>query len=91
MNKRIEMFLKATSPDQKIFKYDSEKDEYQFLKGNIAGKYVSELLPQFREELKELLQNIFDDEESNYNTKQIILQIVNKHFKKKTLKKVWEL
>ena len=80
-------FLKQTSEPEYIFKWDSDKSDYYFIKGNLKGQYIKDLLINYKDELKELLQELYD--ECNYHTKLILKDIVKenkKYFLKKILK-----
>lgn len=82
MEPNIHNFLEQTSETQRLFKYCSKTDDYQFLKGPLMGHLISECIIMYKDEIKELLQETYDSDESNYHTKLICKFIANKYYNK---------
>lgn len=76
-------FLIQTSENQKLFRWCSEQNDYIILKGQLQGHLISDIVVDYRDEFKEFLEELYYDEETNYNTKQIIKEIIKMYFKKK--------
>ena len=81
MESNIKQFLNMTSKSQLIFKWSG--DDYIFLKGQMYGLTVKQLLQEYPDETKEMIIELFYDENSNYHTKNICKEIVKLHNIKK--------
>ncbi len=81
MEANVKQFLKQTSQSQGIFIWDY--DDYKYIKGAQCGHRIGDLIVEYKWELKDALQEMYDHEDSNHHTKMIIKDIVRIHFKKK--------
>ena len=82
MEENIQGFLKQTSETQKLLKWCSDEDDYIFLKGQLVGRFVGDLIIDYKDDIKELLQEVYEDERSNYHTKQMLKDISDMYYKK---------
>ncbi len=76
MEANVKMFLKQTSISQNIFQYDSETNDYMILRGNQRGFMIKDLLKEYKDETKEMLEELYYDENTNQHTKYIIKEII---------------
>ena len=70
----IQRFLLSNSPSQGIFRYT--KNGYIILKGQLRGGLVDYLYKANPEQFREYLDDIYNHEDSNLNTKKIIKEII---------------
>lgn len=77
----INLFLKQTSEPQNIFEYNSVLNEYKFLSGHLIGLYISDVVVEDKDGLKEYLKELYNHSNTNVNTKMIIAEIIKKHYK----------
>lgn len=83
MEENYKGFFKQSSPPQYLFKYDSVRNDYVFLKGQLRFNYIGDLIPEYKDELIEFLEDLYDDENTTYHTKRILKDIVKIHKLKK--------
>lgn len=76
MESNIKGFLNQTSESQKIFQWDSIEKDYKIIRGNQRGFYVRDLYKEYPDETKEMLEDLYENENTNYSTKQILKEIV---------------
>lgn len=69
-------FLKQTSESQEIFRYESYENDYIFIKGLLEGQYIKNILIENRNELITFLENLYNDENTNVHTKNVLKDIV---------------
>jgi len=81
MEANVKQFLKQSSESQLIFKWTGT--DYKFIKGNTNGYTIRHLIKEYPDETKELLIELYEDENTNYHTKQILKEIVKIHNIKK--------
>jgi hypothetical protein len=72
----IKSFLSMTSQSQLIFKWDSDINNYIVNRGNQKGYSIKQLLDMDYDSTKEMLIDLYYDENTNINTKQIIKEII---------------
>ena len=73
----IDNFLSQTSEHQHLFRFDSRRQDYLILKGNLTGKWINDLCKDYLDETLEMLDNIYTDENSNSHTRMVIDEIIN--------------
>ena len=76
--KQINLFLQQTSESQRIFIWNG--DDYIFQKGTLAGYSIKELMNEYKDELKQYFIELYENESSNYHTKEILRDIKKLHY-----------
>jgi hypothetical protein len=74
MFENYERFLNI-SPSQNIFRWDSIRNDYYLIKGVASGQFIKDLYSERPDETLEFLDAVYDNEQSNQHTKNIVIEI----------------